>query len=170
VTAQQATILAAVIAAVAAIFGYLTTRIADRNERKARTYAEALRALRTYQEFPYIVYRRGGSDAKTRERLGNLHTPVVGLAFAQLLEQTGAHRNEYRKWAWRQPIMTSDEEAATSPPFDMDNEPEMELCLGAMKSELSRWPRRRGHILKRLERQRLLREAEPRFEFRPTQQ
>lgn len=58
-----ATVLAAIIAAVVVVAGYVVQQRKARSDRRARTYAEAIRAVHDYLEAPYLVVRRDGSAA-----------------------------------------------------------------------------------------------------------
>ncbi|RZS68417.1 hypothetical protein EV187_0846 [Agromyces ramosus] len=55
--------LAAIIAAVVVVVGYVVQQGKARSDRRARTYAEAIRAVHDYLEAPYLVVRRDGSAA-----------------------------------------------------------------------------------------------------------
>ena len=70
-TVNWAPVVAAIIAALVAVVGYAVTQFANRQDRKAKTYAEALAAVTEYQELPYLVLRRAASDAATRAALLN---------------------------------------------------------------------------------------------------
>jgi hypothetical protein len=125
--------------------------------KRARNYADALAALRRWQETPYMVWRRPASDPTTRARIGQelsdsvrevtyharllrLESDVVGEAFKQLWDQIRLTRGANRRLAWRSPLITTDEQMADDPPFEIaDADPEFELCTLAMRRELSLW-------------------------------
>ncbi|HUB37984.1 MAG TPA: hypothetical protein VMA72_03960 [Streptosporangiaceae bacterium] len=159
-----ATILAAFLAAAVALSGYALTQAWNRRERRARTYAEALSAIRDYQELPYRIYRRQASDAETREMLGRLHSevaarvrfymaalemesPLVSLAYRDLRNQTRGRGALYRHWAWQHAPIDSDAAMALDPPFHSDNDEEQRLCLACMRHDLKTFDRRRSHRL-----------------------
>lgn len=62
-----ATVAAAVIAALVVVGGYVVQQRKARSDRRARTYAEAIRAVNDYLEAPYRVVRRDGSHAARME-------------------------------------------------------------------------------------------------------
>jgi|tagenome__1003787_1003787.scaffolds.fasta_scaffold17798016_1 hypothetical protein len=59
-------ILGAIIAALVATAGYWTTQRAQRNERRASLYAEALDAVHSYRNLPYVIHWRSSSSPETR--------------------------------------------------------------------------------------------------------
>ena len=99
-------LLAAIIAGSVALFGYSLTQVSNRWERKRKVYAEALSAVREYEELPYRIRRRPSSDDETRARLGDqiseayiklrfylawleIDSVVVGTAYADLVVERG---------------------------------------------------------------------------------
>jgi hypothetical protein len=52
------TIIAALIAALVAVTGYMLTQAQARRERRAREFADALAAVEEYLEAPYRIRRR----------------------------------------------------------------------------------------------------------------
>lgn len=56
-----ATILAALLAAIIAVWGYAHQQSMARKERLATIYSEALRTVEDYLEAPYLIRRRDGS-------------------------------------------------------------------------------------------------------------
>ena len=159
-----ATILGALLAAVAALTGYALTQAWNRRERRARTYAEALAAIREYQELPYRIYRRQASDAATREALGQMLSDAAGKvrfymatlemesllaarAYGDLRNQTRRRGALLRDWAWQQPLIDNDSAMALNPPFHHDNDDEERLCLACMRHDLKIFRRRRSRRL-----------------------
>jgi hypothetical protein len=67
----------AIIAGLVALTGYLLNQFANRRERKSKVYAEALEAIREYQELPYKIRRRPDSSGTTRAALGDKTGEVV---------------------------------------------------------------------------------------------
>ena len=111
----MATIIAALVAAVVATFGYVITARAKLLEERRKTYAAALAAVCDYQELPYRIRRRPDSSAATRAALGmiisdvqrdldfhdqllELDSPKLGLAYRALVEKSRRigkpHRDE----------------------------------------------------------------------------
>ena len=144
---------AAMIAAFAAIAGYVVTQLANRRDRKGKVYAEALAVMQEYRELPFRIRRRPSSDGATRAALGDkisdvldrlgfyrswleIDSYVVGAAYSDLFAQVRRFGARYRNAAWRDPIISRDEEMA-SLAYEYDIGPEMRLCLEAMRNELS---------------------------------
>ncbi|MFF5288350.1 hypothetical protein [Paractinoplanes globisporus] len=61
-----ATVIAAAIAALTAVGGYLSTQLWKRRDEKIRLYADALQAVRRYEELPFRIARRADSLPATR--------------------------------------------------------------------------------------------------------
>jgi hypothetical protein len=153
--AVQAAALASTIAAGATVSGYLLTQSRARRERKATAFAQALTSARRYQDFPYRVWRRQADDAETRARLAeeqtasgmeiNFHlawlqvdAPVVGEAFKELTEVLADERREGYVAAWQSPLISDGAGMAARPAFRRHSaDPELELCIMAMRNELS---------------------------------
>jgi hypothetical protein len=159
-----ATVLGALLAAVVALSGYALTQAWNRRERRARTYAEALSAIRDYQELPYRIYRRQASDAETRDMLGRLHSeaagkvrfymatlemesPLAAQAYRNLRNQTRKRGALYRDWAWQQTPIADDSSMALNPPFHHDNDEEERLCISCMRHDLRIFNRRHSRRL-----------------------
>jgi hypothetical protein len=146
-------LLAAIIAGLVAVVGYIITQAANRRERKSKLYAEALSVVREYQELPYRVRRRPASDSSTRAVLGEqissvmtklgfylrwlqIDSRVVGIAYVDLVEQVRRFGGPYRNKAWQEPLVSDDKDMPdVKYPYDTDDE--MRLCLLAMRRELS---------------------------------
>jgi hypothetical protein len=150
-------LLTGIVAGFVALIGFLLNQLANRRERKSQVYAEALRAIKAYQELPYRIRRRASSDGPTREALGSRISDVytdlafylawleidsreVGFAYSDLVHQTRASSSGHWSNAWEEPVMTSDEEVyLKGMQYKYDNDPEHTLCLLAMRRELSPW-------------------------------
>ena len=151
----QAALWAASIAACASVSGFLLNQWYSRRERKAKAFAEALAAMRQYQNFPFAVWRRSACDAATRDRFSEeqsrigtqvrfhlvwlqIDSPVVGEAYEALWNAVRPRRYENRIAAWRAPPHTRDERMGEDPPFHRNlGGPETVLCIRAMRNELS---------------------------------
>ena len=123
-----ATVLTGIIAGLVALTGYLLNQSANRRERKSKVFAEALEAIRDYQELPYKIRRRPDSDGGTRAELGR-HTgdvvsklwyyrawletesPLVSIAYRDLMAETKRYGGLYRAAAWSEPIISLDSDA-----------------------------------------------------------
>ena len=151
----QAAVLASGIAAGATVSGYLANQSRARRERKATAFAEALTSLRRYQDFPFKVWRRLDDSPETLARLAAEHSdtgmqnnfqlswllvdaPVVGEAFRALTEAVKDERRANYTLAWQSPPITAPAALAEVPPFQRHGpDTELELCLWAMRNELS---------------------------------
>lgn len=150
-----ATILAAAIAALVGLSGYLVNQSANRRAQRTNMYAEALQSLRAYQNLPHLIARRSKSDAETREKLWNavgdavrsvrfyvgwlyIHSPEVGEAYELLFEKIRILGRSYRSDAWQRPLVTSDSEMSEEIdyPYSSQTRRERELCLSAMRADL----------------------------------
>ncbi|RDI66838.1 hypothetical protein [Nocardia pseudobrasiliensis] len=146
-------ILTAVIAASAALTGYVVNQMAARRERRSKAYAEALRTIRQYQEVPYRVVRRLDSSAATRTALDRQHgeiisgigfhlgwleleSPETAAAYRALWERCRTFGRVYRKWAWQQPLVSEDVQMAITLPFRYDIKPELDVCIQAMRADI----------------------------------
>lgn len=151
--ASITTVIAAVIAALAAISGYLTTQRWKRREDRARLYADALQAVRRYEELPFRIARRVDSSPATRERMAGtvsdsfvelghyralllLHSREVGDAYSLLLNRTHRNCRPHRQEAWSMPPPRNDAAAHMGGKFLFDNKPELALCVVAMRRSL----------------------------------
>jgi len=65
------TIIAALIAALVAVTGYMVTQAQARRERRANEFADALAAVEEYLEAPYRIRRRQSATAEGRDALAN---------------------------------------------------------------------------------------------------
>jgi hypothetical protein len=146
----------ALIAAAVAVLGYVVNQQWKRRDRKAEVYAQALKAVRTYEELPFRIVRRKDADAETRERYGGLvsdsfielgfyrawlliDSREVGDAYSILLNRTHSECRPNRQAAWATPVVKEDAEAHLGGKFVFNNKPEWSLCVGAMRRELSFW-------------------------------
>jgi hypothetical protein len=152
-TASTATVIAATIAALAAIAGYLSAQRWKRRDDKARLYADALQAVRRYEELPFRIARRVDSSPATRERMAGivsdsfvelghyralllLHSREVGDAYSLLLNRTHRDCRPHRQEAWSMPPPRNDSAAHMGGKFLFDNKTELALCVVAMRRSL----------------------------------
>jgi hypothetical protein len=59
------------IAASVALTGYVMTQAANRRRQKAKLFAEAIEAVKAFEEVPYRIAKRAASGGPTRADLGN---------------------------------------------------------------------------------------------------
>jgi hypothetical protein len=150
----DATIVAALIAGAFAGIGYLANQNSQRMERRGQIFADALRCIRVYQELPYEVWRRDDDGPSTKARLREaagrayhdvyyhlqrlqIEAPTAALAYRDLFEQTRRQDRLNRPIAWGSRIGDSKLKPWETPTFRGDNGPETDLCVEAMRAELS---------------------------------
>lgn len=150
----MATVIAALIAASVATFGYFITARAKLLEERRKTYAEALAAVQAYQELPHRIRRRPNSEPKTLGDLGTvisviqrdldfyksllyLDSPKLGAAYNALAQTSRDQGKKYRDEAWQQqPAMSYSET------YRFKVKAERNLCLSRMHQHLRLVPLR----------------------------
>lgn len=153
---SQITLTVGVITALVALIGYWSNQHIKRREAKAQLYTEALQAIHDYEELPYMIRHRAGSDGEIRASLAQrvsdvfakikyhqtlltMDAPVVGAAYTELFSRTRQHGGNHRRDAWTASPVTADEEMPGAAYYPYDNGLELEACLLAMRRELSPW-------------------------------
>src|SRR5690242_1806090 len=77
-------LIATVVAGSVAVLGYVVTQQMGRRDRKAKFYAEALLAVKDFEELPYRIAKRPDTSPATRERLGTMvNDAFVKVSFYQ---------------------------------------------------------------------------------------
>jgi hypothetical protein len=151
-------LLTAAIAGLVALIGYSLTQFANRRERKSKSYAEALAAIRQYQELPYLIRRRSESSSTTRSALAQqisevmaklgfyrawlqMDSDTTSTAYDDLVERARQLGRVHLKTAWVGKVIEHDADMiGTQAPFDWTGIiPELDLCVRAMRVELSLW-------------------------------
>jgi hypothetical protein len=147
------TLLAAAIAAVVAVFGYIINQNADRRAKKAQFYAEALRAVKELEEMPYRVAKRKESSSGIREKLGSeisnvfvdisfylswlkIDSPLVGEAYGLMARSAIDASEQQLHYAWGLPIMANDKDVGLNDKFFDREKPAQDVCIAAMRNEL----------------------------------
>lgn len=159
----MATIIAALVAAVVATFGYVITTRAKLLEERRKTYAAALAAVCDYQELPYRIRRRPDSSAATRAALGiiisdvqrdldfhdqllELDSPKLGLAYRALVEKSRRTGKPHRDEAWAQPPANEDKAMSFPEEYRYEDDDQWDFCRQRMREQLRmlplRWNRR----------------------------
>ncbi|MFJ4175384.1 hypothetical protein [Microbacterium sp. NPDC089696] len=129
-----ATIMAAFIAAVIAVGGYIWQQRHTRADKRAVMYSEALRAVEDYAEAPFRVRRRQGKDARAtvstqiseiQSRLAlsaalltistNTH---IATAFDNLVTITKKTAGQAMTDAWKSRRLRRDSEIPCPSPYD----------------------------------------------------
>jgi hypothetical protein len=150
-------LFAALIAASAAVIGYLLTYRSRRLDAKAEAYAKALATIEAYKQLPYRIRRRTQDDAKVRAELGGhisdvqqeiafhrrwltLDSEIVGEAYDRLVANVYRDGAEHRRRAWKAAPCTKDADMGFNETFPWKDEKYMDACITAMRREL-RWRR-----------------------------
>lgn len=110
---------------VVAFLGYVFHHHQARRERKMSAFADALGAVAEYQELPYRIRRRQGSDAATRaaiaERVSDIQVQVafhlawleiesdaVATAYRELVAAARRESGAHMSTAWAEPLLADD--------------------------------------------------------------
>ncbi|MFD5865561.1 hypothetical protein ACFWGP_11445 [Agromyces sp. NPDC127015] len=150
-----ATVLAAVIAAVVVVVGYVVQQRKARSDRRARNYAEAIRAVHDYLEAPYLVIRRDGSatarmavsstisEIQSRlrfyESLLGIQAPAhVAEAYRELVKCARAEAGGHMTKAWRARALRRDRRTPRGERLRHPlSDAAMKRTLDAMRSDLA---------------------------------
>jgi hypothetical protein len=155
----MATIIAALVAAVVATFGYVITARAKLLEDRRKTYAAALAAVCDYQELPYRIRRRSDYSAATRAALGTtisdiqrdldfhsqlleLDSPKLGRAYRALVETSRRLGKPHRDEAWTLPPAAEDKAMSFAEEYPYENDKQWNLCRERMREQLRMMPLR----------------------------
>lgn len=153
------TITAALAVVVALVARHLQLRDKRRDDLRA-LFSDALAAIATYEELPYLVRRRSDAPPMTSAELTwhasqvqtrldyfvarlELEATELGSAYELLVraarQETGAHVSE----AWGQPRITADTEMPLGSRYPRDAvDAQRTACLAVMQSHLGRAWRR----------------------------
>jgi hypothetical protein len=154
-----ATIVAALVAAVVATFGYVITARAKLLEERRKTYAAALAAVCDYQELPYRIRRRPDSSAATRAALGliisdvqrdldfhdqllELDSPKLGIAYRALVEKSRRIGKDHRDEAWARPPASEDKAMSFPEGYRYEDADQWDFCRQRMREQLRMLPLR----------------------------
>jgi hypothetical protein len=155
-------VIVALIAAIAALAGYLINGRLNRLNDKMKAYAEALAAIEHYKQLPYAIYRLHDSTAETRAQLAkmigetqenlafhrrwlDLDSPSVGSAYNKLVDKIRETNSTYRRQAFDAPPPSADSDLESfGGKFHTHSDAERTECMLAMRRELRlfRWPMR----------------------------
>jgi hypothetical protein len=122
-----AVIIAAAIAGVVALLGYIYNGMENRKAVARRSYADAVSAVMNYKGLPFRIRRRQANDAETRsqllmlasdlqERLDffqallYLDSQAVGAAYSALVDIVRNEAGTYCDEAWRARVISDDSE------------------------------------------------------------
>ena len=153
---NRLTLALGMVTALVDLIGYWSNLYIQRSTARSQVYAQALQAIHRYEELPYAIRHRQGSDGEARTTLAarisdvfadvNYHqtlltmdSAVVGKAYEGLFARTRQHGGPHRREAWNTPPMSDDTDVPGGAYYPYDNGPERELCLLAMRRELRPW-------------------------------
>ena len=152
--AQWSTIIAALIAALVAVTGYMLVQAQALRERKAREFADALAAVEEYLEAPYRIRRRQAATPEAREALTSalsdlqariaLHrawlqveAPAVGHAYEALVSAARSEAGAQMAEAWNTSPLTSDTDMNLKVAYPHPNsDAERAKVIAAMRQHL----------------------------------
>ena len=152
--AQWATIIAALIAALVVVAGYMLTQAQARRERRAKEFADALAAVEEYLEAPYRIRRRQAATPEAREALTSalsnlqariaLHcawlqveAPAVGHAYEALVSAARSEAGAQMAEAWNTSPLTSDTDMNLEVAYPHPNsDAERAKVIAAMRQHL----------------------------------
>jgi hypothetical protein len=151
----MSTVIAASIAALVAVVGYLLNQQASRRQTKAEFYSRALRSIKEVEELPYRIAERGAeptgrvSAAKTCSDAfvdtaffkGWLYidNQTVGKVYDILSQRSMVTGLPLRKAAWENPVPANSKTLMDGYDY-YDSRPEWNLCITVMRNELRLFP------------------------------
>ena len=160
------TLIAALIAAIVAVTGYMLTQAQARRERRAREFAEALAVVEEYLEAPYRVRRRQAATPEARDALTNalsdlqariahhrawLHVeaPAVAQAYDALIAAARSEAGVQMTEAWNSAPLASDADMNLRIAYQHANsDAEREKVIHLMRQNLSYVPRAHTLLLR----------------------
>ena len=146
----------AIVAAMAALVGYLLNGAAGRRAERMRRYADALDAVERYRQLPYTLRRRHNETAEIRDEMARtiadvqvalafhrrwlrLDVEELGDAYDALVDKIQLRNKNYRKDALATPPASRDVEIEISPGYRFDEDVERDECLRRMRIHLRLW-------------------------------
>ncbi len=151
-----AAVIVALIAATAALAGYMLNGHLGRLGEKRQAYAQALTCAERYAQLPYTFARRIDSSVKTRKTLAkllvdtqvelafhrkwlDLDDRAVGAAYSALVDKLAEKNHEYRREALsRRPLDNDlDVEVRDRHVWDCSADAEWTACRDAMRHEVA---------------------------------
>ncbi|MQA86676.1 MAG: hypothetical protein GEV03_19085 [Streptosporangiales bacterium] len=154
-------VIALVGAIITAVLAYWLNQRAARHERRAKAFAEALAAVETYAEMPYLIRRRKPTPearheltaeiSKIQSQLAfheawmRIEAPNVAISYANLIQAAKTQAGQQMSDAWRQPVLTSDEQMNLGVGYSRDQiDAARTACVTAMLKALGH--RRRAQL------------------------
>lgn len=148
-------IVAAVLAALVVVFGYLYDRRNKRRDDLRALFSDALEAVAEYQELPYLVRRRAQMAPMTSSELSarisavqtrldffstrlSLEANELGASFSEVVRTVRSESGQQISEAWRTERVVGDEEMPLGKAFPRGKGDEAkERCLSVMKNYLT---------------------------------
>jgi hypothetical protein len=139
---------------VVALLGYVFHHHQARRERKMRAFANALGAVAEYQELPYRIRRRQGSDSATRaaiaERVSDIQVQVafhlawleieseaVADAYRTLVAAARRESGAHMSAAWSEPLLDDDAAMSLGTGYSTpETDAARTACLEVMRTHL----------------------------------
>ena len=161
------TIIAALIAALVAVTGYMLTQAQARRERRAREFAEALAVVEEYLEAPYCIRRRQAATPEARDALANalsnlqariarhrswlrVEAPPVAEAYDALIAAARSEAGVQMTEAWNSAPLASDADMNLQVAYQHPNsDAERDRVIAVMRQNLRYLPNIRSLRFKR---------------------
>lgn len=152
------TVIAALIAAVVAVAGYMLTQAQARRERRAKEFAQALAAVEEYLEAPYRIRRRQAATPEARNALTNslsdlqariahhrawLHVeaPAVATAYDVLVAAARSEAGVQMTEAWNSAPLAKDADMNLKVAYPHpDSDAARARVIAIMRQNLRYWP------------------------------
>jgi hypothetical protein len=152
------TVVAALIAAVVAVAGYMLTQAQARRERRAKEFAQALAAVEEYLEAPYRIRRRQSATPEARDALTNalsdlqarithhrawlyVEAPAVAQAYDAFVAAARSEAGAQMTEAWNTAPLTSDSDMNLKVAYQHpSSDAERAKVIAAMRQNLRYWP------------------------------
>jgi hypothetical protein len=146
-------VIAALVAGLVALTGFLVNGSLNRAAEKRKACAEALSVIEQYAQLPFTFYRRADDDPQTKAKLGDLlaktqvdlafhkkwlrlEDPAVADAYETLADKYSAKNSEFRRYALEQP--PGSVEVPRDHPFRYGATAEWEHCIELMRAHINR--------------------------------
>ncbi len=150
---MDSTVVVGVIAAAAALGGYLLSNAAARRTERARRYAEALDVVERYRQLPYTFLWLHDDTAETRKKLAEmlgdtqqtlsfhrrwltLESPELGAAYDNLVDKVRERNSGFRKDALSRPAPAADVDIEAGSIYTFDDRAERLACIHLMRKHL----------------------------------
>ena len=152
------TVIAALIAAVVAVAGYMLTQAQARRERRAKEFAQALAAVEEYLEAPYRIRRRQASTPEARDALTNMlsdlqariahhrawlhvEAQAVASAYDALVAAARSEAGVQMTEAWNSAPLAKDADMNLKVAYQHpDSDAERAKVIAVMRQNLRYWP------------------------------